>query len=144
MEEQTPLLERHPTLQYLLFMALGAFGVWVSMPLVYPPQSTVEWVDLGINLIIFVPCGLVAVGSGVLATASAVFAFQPDKNGRFAKFANTTLSGFGLRGLLRPDWGMLAPLGLLGSFFFAKDSEEEVQDAIAESTGAANEEDRQG
>ena len=136
MEEQTPLLERYPTLQYLLFMALGAFGVWVSMPLVYPPQSIVEWVDLVINLVIFVPCSLVAVGSGLLAGASAVFSIQPDEKGRFAKFAHAVLTAFGLRRLLQPDWGVLAPFGLLVSIFIDKDSEEAVPDQISESGDA--------
>lgn len=138
MEEQTRLLERYPTLQYCLFMALGAFGIWVSMPIAFPPQSGVEMVDLIINLIIFVPCSIVAVGGGVLATASVVFSFQPDKKGRFATFANAVLTGLGLRKLLQPDLGVLSPIALLAKLFFDEASRESDPEAIAESSDSSS------
>ena len=133
-DDERPFVERFPTLQYLLLTALGAFGIWVAMPIDYPPQSTLEWIDMVINLIIFVPCSIVAVGSGLLTIASAVFSFQPDKGGRFAKFANGVLSAFGLRRLLQPDVGMFGPLALLASIFLGQDSEDSDPKEIPESS----------
>ena len=133
-EDQKPFLERYPTLQYLMLTALGTLGIWISMPIVYPPQSTVEWVDLVINLLIFVPCSLVAVGGALLTTASAVFSFQPDSNGRFVKLATGILSAFGLRSFLQPELGMFAPLGLLTRIFLDEASEEEDPEEIAQSS----------
>ena len=106
---------RHPTLHYCLLMVLGGFGVYISMPIFFHPQSTIEWIDLAINLIIFIPCSLVAVVSGVLAALSAAFSFQIDEEGRFAKFAHIVLKTFGIPGLLLPEFAALTPLGFMGA-----------------------------
>ena len=54
MEKAKASFARHPTLHYCLLMSAGAFGVWVSMPLFFRPQSTLEWIDWTINLFIFI------------------------------------------------------------------------------------------
>ncbi len=113
---------RYPTLHYSLLMLLGAYGVYVSMPIFYHPQSIIEWIDLAINLVIFIPCSFMAVVSGLLATFSAVFSHDIDEKGRFAKFAHTVLKAFGIPGLLLPEFVALSPLGLLGAIFTRKHS----------------------
>ncbi len=113
MEEPKTPLAQHPTLHYCLLMVLGAFGVYVSMPIFFHPQSTIEWIDLAINVAIFIPCSLVAVVSGLLAIFSAVFSYRPDEQGRFAAFAHAIFKGFGLPELLLSDFVTLSPLGFL-------------------------------
>lgn len=114
---QTTFFERHPALLYSALMLLGAFGVYVSMPILFNPQTTLEWIDLAINLIIFVPSATVTVGSGVLAILSAAFSYRLDKKGRFERFAKTVLKMFGIPGLLLPEFAMLTPLGLVVAIF---------------------------
>jgi len=104
-------------------MVLGAFGVYVSMPIFFHPQSTVEWIDLAINLAIFLPASFIAVVSGLLAIFSLVFSYRPDERGGFARFAHVILKAFGLPGLLLPDFVTLSPLRLLGAIFTGKYSE---------------------
>ena len=101
------------TLHYFLLVLLGLFGVYISMPIFYHPQSTTEWIDLAINLVIFIPCSLVAVVSGLLATFSAVFSCRPDEKGRFAAFAHTIFKGFGLSERWGADGAARSPLGFL-------------------------------
>ena len=83
------------------------------MPIFFRPQSTIEWIDLAINIAIFIPCSLVAVVSGLLAIFSAVFSYRPDGQGRFAAFARAIFKGFGLPELLLSDFVTLSPLGFL-------------------------------
>ena len=106
---------RHPTLDYSLLAVLGVYGVYVSMPIFYHPQSTLEWVDLAINLAIFIPCSFIAVVGALLATFSAVFSYKMDEEGRFATFAHSVLKAFGVPGLLLREFVALSPLGLLGA-----------------------------
>jgi hypothetical protein len=58
-DELPGVLLRRPTLQYVLLAALGILGIYLSLPLGFDPQTTVEWVDLIINIIILVPIGRV-------------------------------------------------------------------------------------
>jgi hypothetical protein len=114
---QTTFLQRHPALLYSALMLLGALGVYVSTPIFFSPQTTLEWIDLSINLIIFVPSATVTVGSGVLAILSAAFSYRLDKKGRFERFAKTVLKMFGIPGFLLPEFAMLTPLGLVVAIF---------------------------
>ncbi len=120
MDEPPAFLRRHPALLYGLITALGAFGIYISMPIFFRPESTLQWIDLAINLLIFVPCTLITVGGGLLTSFSAVFSYRQDENGRFARFALTILRGFGLGGLMLPDFVVLSPLGLLVEIFKRK------------------------
>ena len=114
---------RHPTLHYFLLAALGGFGVWVAMPIFFRPQSTTEWIDLAINIAIFLPSIFIAVVAGLLAILSAVFSYRPDEKGRFANFAHAILAAFGLPRLLLADFVALSPLGLLREILDGADSE---------------------
>jgi hypothetical protein len=120
MDQPPAFLRRHPALLYGLITALGAFGIYISMPMFFRPESTLQWIDLAINLLIFVPCTLITVGGGLLTSFSAVFSCRLDENGRFARFALTILRGFGLGGLMLPDFVLLSPLGLLVEVFKRK------------------------
>ena len=92
MDLQTTFFERHPALLYAALMLLGAFGVFVSMPILFSPQTTLEWIDLSINLLIFVPSATVTVGSGVLAILSAAFSYQlEDMQKRYSNRPKTDL-----------------------------------------------------
>ena len=104
---------RSPTLHYCLLAALGAFGVYVSMPIQLNPESTIEWLDLAINIVIFIPCGFVATVSGLLALISALFSRHLDEEGRFARFALMLLKAFGLPRLSLAAFRALTPLGFL-------------------------------
>ena len=108
----------NPTFHYCLLMVLGAWGVWISMPL-YAPQTTVESVDLVINLIIFVPSIMVAVGSGFLALLSATVSLNPDRHGWFATSAQRILTAFGLSGLMTTQLVSLGPFAVLRDFIAA-------------------------
>ena len=99
------------------------------MPIFYHPQSTIEWIDLAINLVIFIPCSFTAVVSGLLATFCAVFSYHMDEKGRFAKFAHTVLKTFGIPGLLLPEFVALSPLGLLGAIFTRRYSGRSISQA---------------
>ncbi len=125
-EKTTPVV--HPTLQYAGLTALGAFGIYVSLPIYLNPQSTLEWIDLAINLVIFVPCSVVTVGGALLTILSGVFSYRMDERGRFARFARTVLTGFGLRRLLLPDFVALSPFGLLGAMFAKRFSGREISE----------------
>ena len=120
MPESPTAFARNPTLHYCLLVALGAFGVYVSMPIDLNPQSTVERIDLAINLAIFIPCIFIAVVSGLLAIFSVVFSRQIDEEGRFARFALMILRAFGMPGLSLGAFLSLTPLGFLGSMFAGK------------------------
>ncbi len=99
-------------------MLLGSWGVWISMPL-YAPQTNVESVDLVINLVIFVPSILVAVGSGFLALLSATVSLNPDGHSWFATSAQRILTAFGLSDLMTTQLVSLGPFALLRDFIAA-------------------------
>ncbi len=98
-------------------MVLGSYGVYISMPIDLYPQSTFEWIDLVINLIIFVPCSLIAVISGLLAIYCAVLSNQIDENDRFTKFSTIVLKNFGIHKLLMSEFVFLGPLNLFTKTF---------------------------
>ena len=129
MEVEKTSFAGHPTLQYAVLAALGAFGIYISMPIYFSPQSTLEWIDLGINLLIFIPCSVVTVGGALLTILSGVFSYQIDEKGRFASFARTVLTAFGMPKLLIPDFVALSPLGLLGALFSRRYSGREISEA---------------
>ena len=115
MKEAKAIVLGNPTFHYCLLMVLGAWGVWISMPL-YEPQTTVEAVDLLINLIIFVPSIFVAVGSGFFALLSATVSLNPDKHGWFETSAQRILKAFGLSDLMTNQLVSLGPFALLRDF----------------------------
>ena len=117
MNRQKTSFLRHPSLQYLLIMLLGSYGVYISMPIDLHPQSTVETLDLIINLIIFVPCSLIALIGGLLAIYCAVLSDRIDENGRFTKFATIVLKNFGLHKFLLSEFIFLGPLNLFAKTF---------------------------
>ena len=98
-------------------MLLGSYGVYISMPIDLHPQSTVERIDLVINLIIFVPCSLITLIGGLLAIYCAVLSNQIDENGRFTKFATIVLKNFGIHELLMSEFVFLGPLNLFAKTF---------------------------
>ncbi len=116
MEQKTPFLQ-HPSLHYSLIMLLGSYGVYISMPIDFYPKSTVEWIDLVINLIIFIPCSLIAVISGLFAILCAVFSKQIDERGRFMKFASIILKLFGIRNLQLSEFAHFGPVDLVVKVF---------------------------
>ena len=124
MEEPKTFFARHATLNYCVLMALGAFGVYLSMPIFNDPQSTIEWIDFAINLAILIPSLFIAVVSALLAILSAVFSYRLDEEGRFARFAHALFKAFGLPRLLLPDFLATSPLGMLVAIFTRKYSEE--------------------
>ncbi len=98
-------------------MLLGSYGVYISMPIDLYPKSTIEWIDLVINLIIFVPCSLIAVISGLFAFLCAVSSNQIDENGRFMKFASIILQSFGIRNLQLSELVHFGPVALVLKVF---------------------------
>ena len=110
-------LASSPTLSYCGLMLLGAFGVWLSMPIVLQPQSSVERLDLAINIIIFVPSIFVAVVGGVLAILSAVFAYQPDGDHRIVRIAYAVTRLFGFSEQLVRQLAQLSPVALWRGVF---------------------------
>jgi hypothetical protein len=115
MREAKAVVLGNPTFHYCLLMVLGAWGVWISMPL-YAPQTTVETVVVVFDVIIFVRSLVVAVGSGVLALLSATVSLDPDGHGWFATSAQWILSVFGLSDLMTSQLVSLGPFALLCDF----------------------------
>jgi len=113
MPESPTSFARSPTLHYCLLAGLGAVGVYVSMPIELSPQSTIERIDLAINLVIFIPCIFIAVVSGFLAVFSIVSSRHPDAEGKFARVALMILRAFGMPGLSLAAFLNLTPLGFL-------------------------------
>ncbi len=120
---------QHPSVQYCLIMVLGSYGVYVAMPIDLDPQSTVEWIDLVINIIIFIPSSLIAIIGGLLAIYCAVVPNQIDGDGRFAGLANMVLRNFGIRRLLLSEFVSLGPLRVFIARFrtlFGKNNEQDT------------------
>ena len=95
----------------------------VSTPIFFRPQSTIEWIDLAINIAIFLPSIFIAVVAGLLAIFSTVFSYRPDKTGWFANLAHAILAAFGLRRLLLAEFVTLSPLRLLRAILDGGDAE---------------------
>jgi uncharacterized protein involved in response to NO len=112
-ESFSAFLARHPTAQYWLLVLLGAFGVYLSMPIAFDPESTLEWIDLVINLAIFVFSSLVVVFGGGLAVLSSFFSHRLNEDGRVAGFAHTLLKTLGIPGLKLAEFTVLGPLGFV-------------------------------
>ena len=120
MEESPTSRTRHPALHYCFLAILGTFGVYVSMPIRLNPQSTIDWIDLAINIAIFIPCSLIAVVSALLALISVVSSRRVDESGRFAKFALILLRAFGLPRLSLAAFSGLTPFGVLRAMLAAR------------------------
>ncbi len=113
-------LTRWPTLQYFLLAVLGALGIYVAMPIALGPQSTIEWIDLIINLMILLPSGVLAVVGGVLTAVSAVSPYTLDDESGPARFTRMILRTIGVPPALVPDLATLGPLGLLIQLLWAQ------------------------
>ncbi len=114
-ERISAFLARHPTAQYWLLVLLGTFGVYLSMPIVLGPESTIEWIDLVINLTILVFSTLVVVFGGSLAVLSGFFSHRLNEDGRVAGFAHTLLKTLGIPGLKLAEFTVLGPLGFVAA-----------------------------
>ena len=108
-------------MSYCVLMVLGAFGVWLSMPVFFRPQSTIEWIDLAINIVIFVPSSFVAVVGGLLAILCAAFAYRPDADNRCVALAYGIARLFGFSEQFVRQVVALSPLGLWRAVFADSD-----------------------
>ena len=122
---------RHPTAQYCLLVLLGAFGVYLSMPIDLGPESTIEWIDLVINLMILAPSTLVVGFGGGLAVLSCVFSHRLDEDGRVARFARWLLKTLGIPGLQLAEFTVLGPLGFVAALFTRQHSGRSISGANA-------------
>jgi hypothetical protein len=133
-DELPGVLLRRPTLQYVLLAALGILGIYLSLPLGFDPQTTVEWVDLIINIIILVPSSvLAAAGTGltVLSVLSPRI-LGTDRilgtESRPARLTRTILRIVGIPRAIIPQVAVLGPIGLLMQIFWEQPSEEALPD----------------
>ena len=122
-EDVPGFLARRPTLQYVLLAALGVLGVYLSQPLGLEPQSTVEWVDLLINIVILVPSSVLAAAGTVLAVLSGLSPSTLSEESRPARFTRMVLRTVGIPRSIVPDVALLGPIGLLLETFWSKSSE---------------------
>lgn len=114
-EKFSAFLARHPTAQYWLLVLLGVFGVYLSMPIVFGAESTIEWIDLVISLTILVFSTLVVVFGGGLAILSGFFSHRLNEDGRVAGFAHTLLKNLGIPGLKLAEFTVLGPFGFVAA-----------------------------
>ena len=121
-------LARRPTLQYVLLAALGILGIYLSMPIGLDPQSSVEWLDLMITVVIFVPSSVLVVAGTVLAVLSGLFPLALPADSRPARFARMVLRTVGIPRMMVPDVAMLGPIGLLIKIFWDKFRPEALPD----------------
>lgn len=133
MEETQPpvdglpaFLGRHPTAQYVLLGAMGVYGLYLAMPIAFDPQTTIEWVDLIINLIILAAGGVMAGVGGVLAVASGLTPAGLEPTSRPARFTRAVLRTIGFPQSVVPGVAMLGPLGLLVQIFFGSSEQESL------------------
>jgi hypothetical protein len=127
-DELPGVLLRRPTLQYVLLAALGILGIYLSLPLGFDPQTTVEWVDLIINIIILVPSSvLLAAGTG-LAVLSGLSPRILGTESRPARLTRTILRIVGIPRAIIPQVAVLGPIGLLIQIFWEQPSEEALPD----------------
>jgi hypothetical protein len=124
-EEELPddlpgFLARRPSLQYVLLAGLGILGVYLSAPLDFAPLSTVEWVDLMINIAILVPsCVLLGAGT-VLAVVSGLSPRTLSEESRPARFTRMVLRTVGIPRAIVPEVAALGPIGLLLQIFWGE------------------------
>lgn len=121
MPDPSTSFARSPAVQYCLLAVLGAFGVYVSMPIQLNPQSTIERIDLAINLAIFIPCSFIAVISVLLAVFGLVSSPRVDEEGEFARVALKILRAFGMPRLSLAAFLDLTPLGFLRAILAGRD-----------------------
>ncbi len=113
-----------PTLQYALVAALGLFGIYLSLPLGFDPQTPVEWVDGIINLLILVPSSVLAVAGTGLAVLSGLSPRLLGTDSRPARLARTILRIVGIPSAITPQVPVLGPIGLLVHIFWGRPSAE--------------------
>ncbi len=127
-DELPGFLLRRPILQYVLLAALGILGIYLSMPLRFDPQTTVEWVDLIINLIIFVPSSVLAAAGTGLAVLSGLSPRILGTESRPARLTRTILRIVGIPRAIIPQVAVLGPIGLLIQIFWGQPGEEALPD----------------
>jgi len=130
-------LARRPALQYLLLAAVGGLGVRLAFPLGLDPQSTVEWVDFMINVVILVPSAMLIGAGSTLAVLSVLTRSAFGEESRSARLATTVLRTIGIPKAVVPDVALLGPFGLLARIFWDKFRE----DSLPEATGSSDTED---
>lgn len=121
-------LVRRPTLQYILLAGLGILGVYLSAPLGFAPQSTVEWVDLIINIAILLPSSVLLGAGTVLAVLSAFSPRTLSKDSLPARFTRMVLRTVGVPKAIIPDVAVLGPFGLLLKIFWDNSRETALPD----------------
>jgi hypothetical protein len=127
-DELPGFLLRRPILQYVLLAALGILGIYLSMPVGSDPQTTVEWVDLIINLIILVPSSILAAAGTGLAVLSGLSPRILGTESRPARLTRTILRIVGIPSAIVPQVAVLGPIGLLLQIFWGQTREEAVPD----------------
>ena len=121
-------LVRRPTLQYILLAGLGTFGVYLSAPLGFAPQTTIELVDLIINIAILVPSSVLLGAGTVLAVLSGLSPRILCEKSRPARFTRMVLRTVGVPKLMVPEFAVLGPIGLLLEIFWGKSREAALPD----------------
>ena len=129
-------LMRRPSLQYFLLSALGALGIYVSMPIALGPQTTIEWVDLIINLLILIPSAVLAVGGGALTVVSAISPSTLGDESRSARFTRIILRTIGIPRAIIPDIATLGPLGLFIQLFWPESRERSLPSTTESEEGS--------
>lgn len=117
-------LVRRPTLQYILLAGLGILGVYYAMPLGSAPQSTIEWIDLMINIAILVPSSVLLGAGTVLAVLSGLSPRTLSVESRPARLTRMVLRTVGVPTAIVPDFAVLGPFGLLVKTFWDNKSPE--------------------
>lgn len=120
LDDLPTFLARHPTLQYVLLAGLGILGVYASAPIDFAPQSTVEWLDLIINVVILIPSSMLLGAGTVLAVLSALSPRTLNEDSRPARFTRLVLQTVGFPREIVPTVAVLGPLGLLLEIFWDK------------------------
>lgn len=127
-EELPVFLVRRPTFQYVLLAGLGTLGVYLALPLNSAPQSTVEWIDLMINILILIPSSVLLGAGTVLAVLSGLSPRILSEECRPARLTRMVLRTVGFPQAIVPDLAVLGPFGLLLKIFWDASREEALPD----------------
>jgi hypothetical protein len=90
------------------------------MPIALDPQSSVEWFDLVINIVILVPSCVLVLAGTTLALLSGFSPRVMPAESRPARFTRIILRTVGIPRSLIPGAAALGPLGLLLEIFWNK------------------------
>ena len=132
-------LARHPTVQYCLLVLLGVFGVYLSMPIDFGPESTIKRIDLVINVMILVPSILLIGFGGGLAILSGFLSHRLDEGGRAAKFVRKLLKSLGIPGLQLAEFTVLGPFGFVAALLTRQLSGRSISGGSVSSTNGDSE-----